>query len=303
VTEPPVASTSVAATSAPLAREGRGRLPLPPVPKDRAFRPVSRIRRSLSTFVGVFGVLVGAGAASAVFGLPPGITWIAIGGWVSWVGWRVFKVRRFNRENSELVTHINQGDPGVLPALEDLCRRYKRVFSAHHVSVFNLGIARMMRGDLTEALSLFHAFRRAKAAPALGEVVGFHIATCHALLGDLAAADEWLDEASRRVRHAHRRADVIPRAILLLRRGDYAGAERFLADDWGRAESIYVGLLLHGLHALRAFAMVKAGRDPETDEVRALVGNAKLASFDLRFLVVDWPELRAFLVERGVKVG
>jgi hypothetical protein len=163
-----------------------------------------------------------------------------------------------------------------------------------------IGIARLRAGGPRQALDAFGtAYRRSRLGLRVVRVQAAQwMALCHALLGDLEAASQWIAEARRTPREKvyGLRVDEIAEAIALLRRGDAAGAERLLSERWSEIERSTDAVLFRGVRLVRALAAERAG----AGGTEALLGGARpFRRGEYLWLAVAWPEMAEFLEANG----
>jgi hypothetical protein len=163
-----------------------------------------------------------------------------------------------------------------------------------------LGLARMRQGGPRTALEAFtRAHRRGAAVPGpVRAQAAQWVALCHAVLGDLEAAEPSIAEARRtsRTRVYGLRVDEIAEAIVLLRRGQPGGAERLLAERWSEIERSTDAVLFRGVRLVRALAAEKAGL-PRDEAL--LAGARPFQRGEYLWLAVEWPEMSRFLEANG----
>ena len=213
------------------------------------------------------------------------------------------KVRRFklfSTKTSALAVKVNEGDEGAIVPLEELAKKHRGSPTAYSFALYNLAQCEILAGNPTRALSLFAALKKSPGHKRLRHVLPYKIATAHALLGDVAAAQEWLDEGDQKNEFEHLRVDTLARSIIRCRRHDYVLAARFLDDEWSRIDALYTGKFRHAHAVIRAFALIESGVSAQDEIVQALIISARLSKKTFSFLGAHWNEMHAFLAEHSL---
>jgi len=282
----------VRTSAPPVPREGEGRLPLPALPPQKHLRPQSKLRRFLSLWPLAAAALGSAALFSLMSNTP--MAAMALAPLFGFAYARFYKLRTFKSENSEEVVKINKGKPDIR-ALDSMAYRFRNIPKLHSEVLFNLGVSELKNGAPQRALSLFAAFLKSQPSRSLKQMVPYHIAICHGLLGDVAAAQEWLEEGDDRNEYEHLRADTLARAIIWCRRHEFKQAASFLDEEWSRIDAMFIGKMRHAHSVLRAFALVESGVHVDHKIVQALVVSAKLSRHHFRFMANHWNEMQSFL--------
>jgi hypothetical protein len=244
------------------------------------------------------GWIIGGGALSVV---------IAVFAYLSWVS---RSVRRYNDESAEALRLLSRSDLGAaLKQFEALAARWKRPRSIRAVARHNVAWALLRSGELARAIDAYSEIERTGVVAGIGGVwhnVACHLAIAHALSGDLDTAQQWLDEAVKRIgqggdtRHL-RGVAALGRAIIECRRGGGAGVARELERDWAEFESALTGEILRPLRLVRAFAVAHDGGLRGQGTVEMLVVPLRGGPpGELAFLGQSWPEMKGFLTAHAL---
>jgi hypothetical protein len=262
-------------------------------------------------FVAIYQII---GSAPAKADAPPQPTpvWpMVLGGMiaiavatVSWLAWLQRSVRRYNEESADALTMLSRGDLGnALKRFEALASRWKRPRSVHAVVRHNVAYTLLRQGELARAIEIYSALERGRSTVSVGSVwplTPCHLAIAHGLAGDLSSAQQWLDEAGKRMgtgdtRHL-RGVAALALAIIDCRRGGGAGVARELERMWTEFENALTGELLRPLRAVRAYAVSQDGGLRGQGAVEMLMMPLRGGPpGELAFLGVAWPEMKAFL--------
>ena len=187
-------------------------------------------------------------------------------------------------------------------AFEHNARRF-RAPALHSISVFNLADTEMLRGDLARALPLAAAVavhHSPLRSPLVAASAPSLVASCYALMGDLSAARAWMGEAERAGATIAVEVARVPEAILACREGRFAEVVSCYAQRRRAIEATLAGDDLRTLRLLRAFALARLPEASEAERAEALAAGRPGAPGECDHLAVAWPELAAFLRERGL---
>jgi len=215
------------------------------------------------------------------------------------VFWRRRALRRLTVANNEGAILCAGGRRDEAVALfESLARRGRRHLPYHALFVGNLGVAKVIRGELAEGKALLGEALRSRwltrANPsAAGGAFAAWLSRTYALENDLRVARSWREVASALLPPRRRGALLIADATILLRAGHAGAAADAISAGWMGAEGELPGHERRALRALHAFALAQAGRDAET--ASALAGLWPPIPNQLDYLGASWPELRGFL--------
>ncbi len=160
----------------------------------------------------------------------------------------------------------------------------------------NLGLIRVVDGDLDAALELLGRVERAHGSVprAYGQLVADLLAIGLAIRGDLDAAAGWAEQARTREPppgQTHAKLHRAAEAIVVARRGDAAAAHRRMEEAWPELERAHSGERLRALHVIAAFLAEASGA---TSGEHLAAARPRRAG-EYRWLADGWPELGAFL--------
>lgn len=193
---------------------------------------------------------------------------------------------------------LQNGDvDAAVEILERLCVE-EQDHPFHGVFVYQRALAYTQQGRHRRALSLFNAIRQSKVFErrSLRQFAGHaHAMTAYslALVGELRATEQYLDAAESRLSPEHRGVLVFPRAVLLARTGDAAGARAYLETHHRD--------VLSGTATRRATRLLwswVAEQDPtsEPDEAQRLRdGLYPVEPGEFDWICPDWPELAEYV--------
>lgn len=274
-----------------------------PVPES-AYRPLSRRQARMRVYLPAYGLLalmylaVWQGYLLFTFGIVA-LVFVLL-------AWRIFVRRRavkLVRGNEEAVALLNGGDlDGAAAAFDGLAREARPVPLVHALIVFNRGATAMREGDIDRAIELIDRAVQtgfiADATLSLSSLASSNLGTCHAIKGELDAAERWQRQAHASAAPSKRGSLMVLDAIVACRRGRFADAASQIEHDWNLAEGGLNAAQLRSLRLMRAFALENSGGDAA--EIDRIVEGAKpFRQGEQDYLAGSWPEFRAFLVKRG----
>jgi hypothetical protein len=182
-----------------------------------------------------------------------------------------------------------------------LFRAYRGRGGLQAIALPNISAVRARRGDSMGALRILFALHRyppTKRAVNVASRIPGAIALHLAQIGDLVEARRWLTVARTQGKAPLKYTGNIE-ALILMREGRYGEAEAAYARDWPDLERVLAADVMRAVRARRAFALEKAGGDPEA--VRRLVDGARAeVGGELVNLGEGWPEMRAFLEKNAL---
>lgn len=211
--------------------------------------------------------------------------------------------------NNDAAPMIQAGElASAAELLDGLLERSKLESGLRATALYNRGYIHLLKGEVETALALTE-----KAEALLGKsfvddeypaIFSFRCAMCLALMGNIDTAEKRLLKTNS-IRPTKRGLLLIVRALIALRRGDFIGADRMMAEDWRLAEGVNLATEMKALRVLRAFALnnlesSSARRAAMTDLIAGLYPYEQ-GEFD--YLAVKWPELKAFLVEQKLSAA
>ena len=233
-------------------------------------------------------------------GLLPYLHWLPVVALFVFFTTYVRRVQHWGRLNMEGMAFLEERDfARAARAFKGVARAW--IPSARRMGRTNLGICMLRAGELERALELFATVQQKGALrgklrclwPSL-------LATCHALLGDVPAGRQWLEECWRLQGEERDELLLLPEILLLCREGDFRAVEETLRRRWREAEAAGAATMKQ-LRLLWAFALERLGpaaSEAARSEALAAVEPFRPGDFDA--LAVRWPELRAFLEARGL---
>jgi hypothetical protein len=228
---------------------------------------------------------------------------------VAWLVWLQRAVRRYNEESADALTMLSRGDLGnALKRFEALALKWKRPRSVHAVVRHNVAYTLLRQGELARAIEIYSALERRRTTvnvSSVWQLTPSHLAIAHGLAGDLSSAQQWLDEAGKRMgtgdtRHLRGLA-ALALAIIDCRRGGGAGVARELERLWTEFESALTGELLRPLRLVRAYAVSQDGGLRGQGAVEMLLVPLRGGPpGELAFMGAAWPEMKSFLTAHSL---
>ena len=283
-------------------------LPLPSLPDEQHLRPdLADLKRRLALWIGLPAILAVAYAlagggqqvsGTVVLGLVASFAAVAAALFLT----SARSLRKFTVANAAASALVFEGKLAeACQAFEANARRF-RAPALHPISVFNLADTEMLRGHLARALSLAGAVAIHKSplrSPLVAASAPSLVASCYALLGDLAAARAWMPEAERAGATIAVEVARVPEAILLCREGRFEELLRCMAERRRAIEATLAGDDLRTMRLLRAFALCMLPNASDAERAEALAAGRPGAPGECDHLAAAWPELAAFLKARG----
>lgn len=214
------------------------------------------------------------------------------------------RARRWMRAHNDAVALFTAGRVAeAVPAFEQAVKlaphQVQRALSTYALAGCLAEVHRIQ-----EALGAYSAVdampRLAAHAPMLHRALPNAVASCYAKLGEIASARTWLGEGARRSGGQPPVGALLPEVLVLCREGAFPAAARAAAERYPEAESMSARdarrvrlLQAYALHAVDAQAHA-----PQVAELLAGVKPVRVG--DLEPLTAHWPELAAFVTERGL---
>jgi hypothetical protein len=263
--------------------------------------------------------------ALAMFGFlyhvaPPALKlivgWCVGGGLATGVLFVVFTTRSNLRELRKLGAEHDQAlaamQRGEFARARDVFWRLAsttKVATIDAIARHNLAWATMRLGDLQHASELWadnesrHGTTLVRVG--LAATSSVDLALCHALMGNLTAAESWLATAGPRAQDPLNRPNVpelliFVRATIDCRARRCADAARQLDEEWARCEASLVGSTLRVMRVIRGFALAADGPRNAGLATSALANMRPVYADEFDFLGVAWPEMASFLVTNGL---
>jgi hypothetical protein len=208
-------------------------------------------------------------------------------------------VQRWNVLNLTGLNHLEERE--LQQAERSFTQLWRKgLFSYAATGQYNLGVCKLMAGQPEQALELL---TRVEASGKLGSKMTFpgvvpdQISLCHGVLGNVAEARRWLEEAKRRRGELPYDFSLMPESVLLCREGRFDAVVPTVDGRWREAEAAGAGQVKQ-LRLLKAFALDRLGAEAERAEQLAALKPFRPGEFD--YLGTRWPELRAFIESNGL---
>lgn len=293
----------------------RVRLPANLLPQESIYLPVTRGRLGALSprgKTGTYALLIVVGVIAALFwqhtlALVSEVWfWVAVSAAVLW--WLVSRVRAMHamvKENQDAITLLEGSrlEEGAR-RLDVLCRKSSWVPNFHAFFVYNRGVGYLREGQPNRALSLFAAALDSGWFEV--ESNSFYvyypqllngIATCYAIIGDIAAAERWQGLAHDAIT-TERLGMLVPLDTLVgIRCGRYEIVVSDAEANWESAEAALPAPGLKCLRILCAFSLSQVNQNNvHDDRIRRFLDGAypfRVGQFD--WMAVNWPELKVFL--------
>ncbi len=287
-----------ALTVPPPPRTVQGGLVYPPPPADKALR-----KPALGRFGALYGAAIVASVLAAVplSALSPALLILPV---MTLLVPGLYLRRHIRAANKRL------GAAGALTQerrlvdaatlLTEIAHRNRGNEQIHGLAVLQLAGVKGLRGDVEGQLELLAVASRSRSIrrfqPHLAEAIPFHIARAYAVLGETAAAEDWLalGNKKRNIVQEHT-ADVVT-AVLRARQGRFGEAAALLDKHWERLETTASGDAMKAQRVLLAYCLDRAEGAGASARVERLLAGARPFGAEVRALVQPWPELREFLV-------
>lgn len=212
----------------------------------------------------------------------------------------VRRTQHWGRLNTEGAAFLEDRDyERAARAFEEVSRAW--IPPSRRAGRTNLGICLLFAGKPEQALDVLTSIEpKGQLKERFRGLLPAYIATCHVLLGDVAAARKQLEEARRLQGDEPSELFLLPDILVLCREGNFRAVDETLFRRWREAEAAGANVMKL-LRALRAFALDRLG--PAAGEATLSEAQAALEPFrpgDFDALAARWPELRAFLDARGL---
>lgn len=267
-----------------------------------------RLGRSTPTALRLLGAVIGVPIGLGIV-LPPHALLLGIGGTVFGVSVVVStvrsmaRIRRFSNENNAALGALGRGE---LAKAHDMFVRW----APSHPPIIaamarhNLGWTLVLEGRLEDAVTIFEDtaehYKRPLTRLGLLPTTRIDTTLCHALLGNLDAADSWLAMSALPVKTTPRPGfpgmAALTRAVIDCRRGRTAEAKVSLEHAWNEHEPTLTGETLRMMRVLRAFACAADDGPRSQGLVERVLGDLKPRyEHEFGFLCGAWPEMEAFL--------
>ncbi len=218
------------------------------------------------------------------------------------------QIQRFNVANGEANAALGNGDLVVARTIFSHWAQATKVPMVSALARHNLGWTLIREGRLQEAISVLtdndthHA--TLLALNPLGALSAADLAVVHALMNQLADAQQWLHVADTRVSEPPSTSlpgmQAFARAVIDCRSERAHEAACMLDESWAQFEAALTGASLRPIRVVRAFAHAAAG--PRSAGIsEAMLAAARPAyPNEYTFLGAAWPEMQAFLVSHDL---
>jgi hypothetical protein len=119
----------------------------------------------------------------------------------------------------------------------------------------------------------------------------------------MALARAWLEEGRKRLGDTPPMYALLPEVLILCREGQHAAAVKTIDSRWAESDSSG-GRDVRRLKLLKAFALDAQDASKHAAAINdALAATQPVRSGDFEMLTANWPELRAFMVRRGLAMA
>jgi hypothetical protein len=228
---------------------------------------------------------------------------VVVGGGAGVSSWfRIHKGASDNIQGQMLMMSGRIDDAGRV--FEDLCVRYPD-HPHHALFVHNRAVTFISTGEVRRALAMLNAVHHSRRFETrilrpFKDHLEANRALCLALLGELKEADRILVEMED-PQSAAFGFTILPRAIILVRRGQNNEAYEIIVRNWRAVEGLGNARSIKGLRAVGGLAGGLCGKTDEAEKL--LAGLFPMSEGDLDWIGVEWPEFRRFAVDRGLVRG
>lgn len=233
-----------------------------------------------------------AGAVAAVLAAAVAAVFVGVFGWHAW------GLKRLVRQSDELNLLAERGELEAAAAAQARIAASARNAFWRKLAAHDLGYYELRRGNLERALQLLSAtWREApddRGGRHLRAAAGRNLSTAYLALGDVDAATAWLPDPAGPDLYTPEAA-----AAVHARRGEW---ERVLELTWPDVQSrLEERALRHArrcFHLMRAYALEQRGGAAASALADELEAARPAYAREYDYLTGQWPELRAFVVDR-----
>lgn len=209
------------------------------------------------------------------------------------------------QQNQTAVSLLNAGRIDEAAEIFDRLARSERNTPGHAVYVFNRAVAYMLQGRPRRAYSLFNAVLRSHAfhfgfSHNYLPLLYVEVATCLALMGEMADARRTRDDAARALQDHEFGRLVFLDAVLLAREGHDAAVCELATTRYHEAESLLRVPTLKALRLVHAFALARSGSRSSSRFNTLIQGVRPARRGEFAWIGAEWPEFRAFLADVGL---
>jgi hypothetical protein len=222
---------------------------------------------------------------------------------VGFVFWASRRTRGFNAANAQGLRALAEGEPArAAEAFELVAKQYRWPASLRRIASFNLAIAQLHQGRLSEAIDRFAAVDREANWTFLGlrTSLACHVALAYALRGEIDSARTWRAEADKQLKHATDQAGMTGLlayvdAVIDVREGRHESFVRWLDERWRQLEGSLTARTTRPLRVLRAYALAHGEVRDAAAADKALEALRPARPGEFAMLEASWPEMKAFL--------
>jgi hypothetical protein len=215
-----------------------------------------------------------------------------------------FLVRSGRKQRITKFNVINQVGLGMLE--QDLVVDAERAFEKveyefgwprflPRLARYNRAMAVLKQGRLQETVTLLSEVDQAGGVLGLDAGIATNLAYAHALLGNVALAEQWLSEARRRPHKTEGLPHILTEIAIEIRAGRAANARKRLEDEWRTIERELSGARLRPLRVLRAFAIATTSDMRDGSAEHVIAGLRPVRRDEFAYMAKSWPELDQFL--------
>jgi hypothetical protein len=278
----------------------------------RSIRPTSKVLWQVShgAFIGLSAtpiLLVSLFAALGASHLEPL-------GWVSFAGIALLNtyfrrragtlriVKELDARNAEALRLLDEDPDAALAELSRIADASGRSPAAHSVYLMNVAVALLRVGEAPQAYKLLQDVEKGRwlEKTSLLRALQSNLTTAAIVVGDLAAAQQWLQTTERGSPPSRRPQLTTNRALLAARKEKFADCVRILDEGAHDASRTLDAASLGMLRFLRAYAQSRANPEAAAESLD-VARSVDRASFE--YLTVLWPELEAFARKCEVEEG
>lgn len=199
---------------------------------------------------------------------------------------------------------------------QDAARAYAEVAAAHakhpvyaSSATSQCAAARLAAGEIEQARALFTEVEKNRSvlfASAIRLHAAIQLGMTNALLGELDAAEAWVNEVRTRFRKTkdERLANAsllcLVEVIIELRRGRRADALQLLESNWLTLRETLTANHMRVVEVIRSFAEANPGQREYAAPAGRLVRIEPVQEGEFAYLGVGWPEMKTFLLAHGL---
>lgn len=214
------------------------------------------------------------------------------------------------QKNNDAINLINSGELIEAAAIfDDILQKNPKKSLIRALVMMNRGYVSLLQGDLVEARAQLQEAQTmagdTSIDPELPALITSNMAMCEGLMGNCDAVEKQLQLSKKTLRPQRSGILVRARAVLAMRRNNFAEAELILCEGWRKSEGTGHAAEFKALRVLRAFALSKLDRTAEQTDAMAklLAGLYPYRQGEFDYLGVKWPEMKAFLEEQKLSAA